>query len=441
MGTRWLLKLLFVIGCVAILVYVYHRVRTDAADAGEARRLEWLRTNSLKIRTIDPADDDFTDLRPLARLIGDRRFVLMGETTHFDGATFDARARLVRFLHQQLGFDVVCIEASYSGLLDLYDSMRSTDQYLQFQKENPNCQPLQDQRPLMDYVQSTIRDSGQPIALIGDSVNYFTDKSLVDKVLLPFVLADSIPFTPKQRARFEAFLKPQIHDSRRKVNLTSEDIDEFNGLVNILLRHMETNRQLLVEKLSLLEIGRIEALIASLPAFVLSMTMDEPHDLRIHASQLNVRDKAMADLVIFAAERLYPDRRFVVTAAHAHLLRSGPGFEPMGNVASMGQHLHNHFGDEIYTIVFDAHSGFFGLSPGYSVPVPPASDKTLAYLFHKLGDDYRFLDLRGIESDCWLRTTDTRLRIRGFLPNGDPARWPEIVDAVFFIDQMYGVTL
>src|SRR4051794_33215908 len=59
--------------------------------------------------SIDEAD--FRDLSPLARAIGDARVVMLGEAGHGDGATFRAKARLVRFLHEQLGFDVLAWES------------------------------------------------------------------------------------------------------------------------------------------------------------------------------------------------------------------------------------------------------------------------------------------------------------------------------------------
>jgi len=47
------------------------------------------------------------DLRPLGKLLKGVRIVLLGEASHFDGTDFLAKTRLIKFLHTELGFDVL----------------------------------------------------------------------------------------------------------------------------------------------------------------------------------------------------------------------------------------------------------------------------------------------------------------------------------------------
>jgi len=78
-------------------------------------RSAWLREHAVQVRSTAPDDDDFTDLEPMLEALAGVRIVLLGEPSHGDGATFDAKTRLVRFLHQTLGFSVLAFE---SGLYD-----------------------------------------------------------------------------------------------------------------------------------------------------------------------------------------------------------------------------------------------------------------------------------------------------------------------------------
>ena len=75
-----------------------------------------LQRSLVPLRSLSPGDDDFSDLEPLARAIGSARIVQLGEQGHGAGAAFEARVRLIKFLHQRMGFDVVVWE---SGMFDL----------------------------------------------------------------------------------------------------------------------------------------------------------------------------------------------------------------------------------------------------------------------------------------------------------------------------------
>ena len=70
---------------------------------------------SHKLNSIDPNDTDFSDLAPIGKAIGRSRVVLLGEQSHGDGATIAAKIRLVKYLHEKCGFDVLAWESGIYG--------------------------------------------------------------------------------------------------------------------------------------------------------------------------------------------------------------------------------------------------------------------------------------------------------------------------------------
>ena len=74
--------------------------------------------DSTPLASIDPAAVTDDDLAAFGAAVGERRIVLLTEATHGDGATFRLKTRLVRYLHERMGFDVLFVESG------LYDTVR-----------------------------------------------------------------------------------------------------------------------------------------------------------------------------------------------------------------------------------------------------------------------------------------------------------------------------
>jgi erythromycin esterase-like protein len=76
----------------------------------------WIEQNAVRMNTGRGEDWSTRDAERLIAVIGDARIVLLGEPSHGAGTAFAAKVRLVRLLHERLGFDVLVWE---SGLIDL----------------------------------------------------------------------------------------------------------------------------------------------------------------------------------------------------------------------------------------------------------------------------------------------------------------------------------
>lgn len=96
--------------------------RTQAARRQDLRhdpRTEWLRQHAMRIRSIEPDDENFSDLEFLREPLRGVRVVLLGEGDHGVGSDFKAKTRLIKFLHGQMGFDVLAFE---SGLFSMSEA-------------------------------------------------------------------------------------------------------------------------------------------------------------------------------------------------------------------------------------------------------------------------------------------------------------------------------
>ena len=80
-------------------------------DLRQDPRVAWLRGNARRLRSIDPNDSDFSDLEFLRKVLGGTRVVVLGEGDNGGGSDVLAKTRLAKFLHEQMGFDVVAFQA------------------------------------------------------------------------------------------------------------------------------------------------------------------------------------------------------------------------------------------------------------------------------------------------------------------------------------------
>jgi erythromycin esterase len=73
------------------------------------------------LRTLDPADEDFSDLEPLREIVGDARVVAIGESAHRVHEFYQLRHRLTRFLVREMGFGAMVLESGFPEGLAVND--------------------------------------------------------------------------------------------------------------------------------------------------------------------------------------------------------------------------------------------------------------------------------------------------------------------------------
>ena len=96
---------------VYLLVIVLSSSNLLQADDDQLK-IDFLKKKMVKIKSLNIFKKKNKDLRTLKEMIGDARIVMLGEPNHGCGASMEAKARLVRFLHEEMGFNVLAWESN-----------------------------------------------------------------------------------------------------------------------------------------------------------------------------------------------------------------------------------------------------------------------------------------------------------------------------------------
>lgn len=415
-----------------------------------AARVAFLRQHAVPIRTIDPDDDDFADLMPLKAAIGGARVVALGEQSHGDGATFLAKDRLIRFLHREMGFDVLAWE---SGLFDCWrvnEALRAgrdaedAGQVGVFTIFSNSGHVV----PVFEYAQRSLGTS-RPLEIAGFDVQFSgqaTGEALREHVRSFFARVDPLLAGDRAAVGDVAPLDWLLAQLRAETPGGSvEEVQAARDAVAKLIAALDQRRTEFERTYSRREIALTRRALENLLAFdeVRRQRPSGPRD----PSATNLRDRGMAENLAWLADEYYPDRKIIVWAASFHLMRNAAAIDVIDGRLSyattvpMGDGVHAALKDDYYSIMFIAAEGRAGAWHFGPRDLAPAPDDALEDLFRRTGNAFAFLDFRGarrVPAGAWLRDPGLVARPLGYAPMR--CDWTEVFDAVVFTRTMFPST-
>ncbi len=409
-------------------------------------RVQWLSEHAVKLRTIDPADADFADLAPLKSAIGDTRVVMLGEQSHGDGATFEARARLIRYLHEEMGFDVLVFESGTwdCSVMNAHFGEDGDVSKLAQLGLFPIWAASEQCRAFFDYVRET-HDSERPLELAGCDCQF---SGVGGRMYAADVVAEieAVPGSKLDAAVKDAFVA--VHDRlvQSRAAPSAESIPGDVAAIDAFERAITAPDAPYAKALGERRLAFLRRTLANFRA-----QLDLASKLSVNApeSQMaasNMRDRLMGENVVWLANEHYRGKKLIVWAAGRHLAHDigevelgKDGKKTYAQFVTLGDEVHRALGDDAYTVLFIAHSGVAGIcgQPSFDIPAAPAD--TLEDLLHRAGAPYAFVDLRGARATPgdW-RNERIGARPFGYAPCS--ARWGDVCDAFLFTDRMFKST-
>jgi len=444
---------------------------------------DWLAAQACPIRTVDPQGEDFSDLEPLATAIGTARVVQLGEPSHNAGTCFSAKVRLIKFLHQRLGFDVVIWESGFYDVELVEAALHAGEDPVAAAKRGilQNWSWSEQCRPLFAYARQS-HATARPLTMAG------FDSSLT----APFAnLAGELRAyagkpAPAALRRQASDATEALIDSFTALRRYVEGLDAINAsLVNTggaarqeaLARwERETGAPLRPNRAMLERFAAAQARLAGIlrandadfaaaagarrSGFMLRVVdslsangtnlyerfgTDVPAAADGGLAEQNRRDARNAENLRWLIEQGYPGRKVIVWAHNAHVMNAyydAPDFktirlEPAANTMTPhGVYLAEWLGRGLYTIGFTAYEGEDGWKHMSTVPaIPAARPGSIEARLKQLDHPYAFVDLRGAPGAAAALRGPQVMRVPKYdeVEIANPAR---PYDGLFFIARM-----
>lgn len=327
----------------------------------------WIAANAIPIRS-ETCDSDFSDLQPFGAIVGDKRIMGLGESSHGVGDYSEVKTRMVKYLHEKLGFDVIAFE---------YDMLNDYQVNAKLKTLSPKEAMWQgafavwwstQTLPLFEYIHEQSKTS-HPLILAGFDIQAYATKPAARKrafyaAIAPVDAAYATTASKQDQTYIEFLNSEPLPVTKKWLNQLHKVLPQMNEFYAGLDSWMRAHMKQLVAKAS----------DKSLPGLMLQVAVGTSAYIGEQAAGNDenasnaARDAGMAADVSYLATTLYPGKKIILWTHNLHVARGETAFPNMGSI------IEANFGSQYYAtglLPLRGH-GAYNNAQTYKEPPPPA---------------------------------------------------------------------
>ncbi len=323
---------------------------------------------------LPPESKEYSDLSFLKEELRNKNLVLLGEMTHQYGNIFEMKARIVEYLHKEMGFTTIAIESSMYDLWLMYKNNGFNASEFNNAVFGVWSNTIEFQR-LVHYIEEN------NIRIIGFDTQIANTDQFIDDF-------------------FDYY-----EDQNIKIKLDEEDMAiVLEGLLNeyayeeydIKFKDFEKELERLIKASKVIHKTADNYYWHQFTKNVLSIASDAYYNKEAILStdfvniQHNYRDQQMADNILGYLER-NKQEKVVVWADNVHIIKDMTSItKPIAkDFVPMGYHLTEQLGDRLYSLAtLHANDSIVQKGNWYSTPIEQAS---FEQLLTSLDKEYAFI--------------------------------------------------
>ena len=386
--------------------------------------LKLILENTYPISSISSTDTNFDDLLFLADILQDKRVVILGETGHRDGLAFKAKVRLIKYLHEELGYNLIAFEgATPFGMFRVSEGIKRDStlenvlQQFRIGLYGGWSRSLEFHE-LAKYVGNRF-DSLSVIGIDNNFRSSFFPRFFPPRLDQWYDLANSTEIN------YERFVKNYdglVTDSDLVGDQSFEQVvSDIQIIRNIVNNHVDT---------SSLRKDYLNHELDNLLSFIAEFQVDLETGIAL-------RDRQMAENLFWAMDNFYPDEKVIIWTANFHGAKNlyqaiyAEGDDFYQRMIATGQHIADKYGEEnVYSIAFtSSEREVQSETEDFVIFTETTWEGRLAKNYD---EDYAFIDLTPIRaSEFGKKQFESTVFGRPIL-----GKWYNIFDGFFFIRRM-----
>lgn len=347
----------------------------------------WIEANHEPIRSI--AAEDFSDLSFLAPILDGKRVVQLGESGHGVREFSQIKVRLIKYLHEELGFDVVAIESSVfecymaDRQVDVEPARRILDRCAF------NVWRTEEVLELFEYLDRT-RSTPRPLRLVGIDTQVSSTFGVTGR---PAFLHNVVNQFDTAYADSVAAMDQEFLDEHRRVlagqhvyllGNRSWLIPGYDSLTTFIETQLP---QLAAMGPEAYREGLVAAQTArSTVAFIEQLTTESN-------TSIEHRDLGMSDNLTFVTDRLYPDSKVIVWAHNFHIRHANHEIVPVPAPFTMGHWQKQRLDDDLYSIGLYMYTGTTAANDGSVYAIAQAQTGSVESILYRARRHWTFVDL------------------------------------------------
>ncbi|MGR7912043.1 erythromycin esterase family protein [Lysinibacillus capsici] len=368
---------------------------------------KWANDHAYSLSSIQPETFDgqkipankFDDLEMLKPLLHDKRIVFLGESSHGVAQFNLAKTRLIQFLHQDMGYNVLAFE---SGMGNVMNAQGQIDKQAALQTMKDAIFGVwwtKETLPLFDYAKST-QATEQPLVLTGFDIQQQGAFTNGDWLQNP-KLAQQFNEAEKQLAEWSSGKDLKGY---QKVKATIIDVyKQVKSQIQFKEKELQAaypKEPHIVKLMDRTLADRIRLADEYIELTIQSNIDIEQNNIESFLQTMEWRDQAMMENLLWLAEEVYPTEKFIVWAHNDHIRKAQS--DVMGSpypVKLMGERLPDIYKKYSYVLGLYMTSGESANNMGEPMPVLPPVKGSIEDILSSTNKPYTFIDLRNRQNE------------------------------------------